>query len=100
METILKVKLGKNPPEQIVDHTPATPFTSPLERYIQEYCAICNFYKSLCRPHDQNGLKNMELCIRLYCAAPPDVNQILKEAMSGLNATQKTAELTLEDAEK
>ena len=99
METVMQVKNRKSPPEQIVDHTPTPFYQSPLQKFMENNCHICTMFKGICRLDDQNGMKRMELCIRLYTAAPPDVNKILQEALSGLNITQKTAELSLEDAE-
>lgn len=92
---MLKQEVERQIEEQSKEH-----FLSPLQRFILENCSQCDFNKIQCRPHDQNGLKNMELCIRLYSATPPDVNQILKEATEALRMTETTAEATLEEAEK
>ena len=79
---------------------PKKPFVSPLQQFIAKFCSKCDFQEVMCHLQDQNGMKRMELCIRLYSAAPPDVNQILKDAQAALFQTETTAEATLEEAEK
>lgn len=75
-------------------------FVSPLQRFFAENCKKCYLHKSdYCSLTDHVSMRRMELCIRLYCAAPPDVNQILKEATEALRRTEDTAEATLKDAE-
>jgi len=64
--TINEVKSPNNPPETIIDRTPQEPFISPLQRYIEENCKRCDFWKGKCRLDDQNGISRMALCIALY----------------------------------
>lgn len=52
--------------EKIVDHTPANPYTSPLDRFIETNCKICSRFKAVCRLEDSRGLTPMSLCVHLY----------------------------------
>jgi len=74
-------------------------FLSPLEKFKQENCERCPSWKGNCRLDDQNGMKRMELCIRLYCHNPPDVTAILNEAQQALKITEETGLETLQEAE-
>ena len=92
--TMQEVKSSKNPPETIIDKTPKTPFTSPLQKFIAQNCEQCLWYKGKCRLDDQNGMKRMELCIFLYMRQPPDL-EVMQKAVE----TQKIAEKTMQEAE-
>ena len=94
--TMQEVKSPKNPPETIIDKTPKTPFTSPLQKFIAQNCEQCLWYKGKCRLEDQNGMKRMELCIMLYVnQPPPDIGDLIAKARQ----TQKIAEKTMQEAE-
>lgn len=52
--------------EKIIDHTPKTPFLSPLQKFMKTHCDQCDFKGSKCRLEDSRGLTPMSLCIALY----------------------------------
>jgi len=76
--TIQQVKSPKNPPETIIDKSPKTPFKSPLQKYIENFCEHCDFYKVKCRFDDTIGVQRMHLCLELYPYETPKRNAILK----------------------
>jgi arsenate reductase-like glutaredoxin family protein len=86
--------------ETIVDHTPKDPFLSPLQQFIKLNCKQCEYWKSKCRLDDQNGMKRMELCIRLYCNQPPSpdaLSDMMAQIRKGSKKIQSVAESTLKD---
>jgi len=94
--TFQKVRSAKNPPETIIDKTPEKDFNSPLKRYVQAYCEICDYNKGRCRLHDQNGMKTMELCIMLYCN---ETQKGVMDFFSHFNAPTKTPEQIMTELE-
>lgn len=78
-ETSQVVRTSKNKAEPIIDHTPKTPFFSPLQIYILNNCEHCTFHLGKCRLEDSRGLTPMNLCINLYThQMPADFGEILK----------------------
>lgn len=81
METSQVVRTAKNKAEPIIDHTPETPFFSPLQIYILNNCEHCTSFQGKCRLEDSRGLTPMNLCINLYThQVPADFGEILKQA--------------------
>jgi hypothetical protein len=83
--------------EQIVDHTPKTPYTSPLQRFMQNNCEACDWHKGKCRLEDLNGLTRMKLCIMLY--VHESASQGIDLFAKGLVKTAQISETTLEEKE-
>jgi hypothetical protein len=81
--TMQQLKSPKNPPETVIDKTPKTPFTSPLQKFIAQNCEQCTWYKGKCRLDDANGMNRMRLCIILY-TYPVDFFKNSKETISEL----------------
>lgn len=94
METIMK---DRKHGETIIDHTPAIPYTSPLERFIATNCKLCPRFKAVCRLEDSRGLTPMSLCVHLYIH---ETTASGIEAFSkGLLKTAEVSENTLEEVE-
>ena len=94
-ETEMKVKSPKNPPETIIDKTPKTPFTSPLQKFIIQNCQQCTWWKGKCRLDDTNGIARMKLCMLLSVSQPPpNLAEIIQKATE----TQKISEKTMQEA--
>jgi hypothetical protein len=83
--------------ETIVDHTPKTPFQSPLTRFIEANCKQCNFFGGRCRAEDSRGLTPMSLCIHLYIHE--QTTKLTDVFTNGLIKTAETSEQTLEEVE-
>lgn len=72
-------------------------FLSPLDIFIADNCSQCNNWAKNCDLRTENGLKRMELCIRLYCNQPPDVTQILKDATKALQDAETSEAIAESD---
>lgn len=73
---------------QFIDHTPKTPFLSPLQKYMKTHCDKCDFKGVKCRLEDSRGLTPMNLCVALYpletftaqgFPVPPEPTQQIEE---------------------
>lgn len=78
-ETMQAIRTPQNKAEPIINHTPETPFLSPLQTYIDNNCQHCEWYHTKCRLEDSRGLTPMSLCISLYThQVPVDFGEVLK----------------------
>jgi len=81
--------------EKIIDHTPATPYTSPLDRFIETNCKQCPRHHAVCRLEDSRGLTPMSLCVHLYIHETTASG--IEAFTKGLGKTAEIGEGTLEE---
>jgi hypothetical protein len=79
--------------EKIIDHTPAIPYTSPLDRFIETNCKKCPAFQGRCRVEDSRGLTPMSLCVHLYIHET--TSQGIEAFAKGLVKTAEISEKTL-----